>query len=445
MLSLVLVLAVSYSGPEIKVLVMIYAIWLILKKDAGALPALAVIISFLSNSYVIYFAMMALAILNYNEIRNYRVHKLLLVLLIFLPLVIFRSFSNIIVLNLKPGLVLNQFELYFSMFSFFYGVLILKTFNKKVMKALILTFCILYLSNFLKVINSDFMLLRLTFYIIPFSAGCLSFFLFNKSRKSFVYLSICMTILWHSVIFTASTFTIYLTSLFTLILSFFYYKRMNAILLRTTGVLAFIVVFLLMAYAITGFRENDYSQLRVMSMSDITSIESLTNRIKMKLFDDRAPLWVGTWNEIIHSKDLWPPQKVKEIQTVRRTGKGIEFEFHSHNIYLELMRTNGIIMGAAVSIILIFFSLSGRKVFSVQNIDPLFIVFIATSISTIIIGAFTGIYILLSAYAGFGLTIVGVAFATYKINTQSVKTYTPPKKILFIRSLNPQFKSTPLL
>jgi hypothetical protein len=43
-----------------------------------------------------------------------------------------------------------------------------------------------------------------------------------------------------------------------------------------------------------------------------------------------------------------------------------------------------------------------------------------------VIGAFTGIYVLLSTYAAFGLTIVGVAFAAYKAHRKLVKTFVLP-------------------
>jgi len=426
-LSFALVFIVSYGGGEIiKSLIMIYAIWLTLKKDARFLPAITVIISFLSNSYVIYLAMIVLAIRNYKEIKYYRIHNLLVILLLFLPLVIYQSLYNVVFHNLKTGLVLNQFQLYFSMFSFFYGVLIIKTFTKKVMRVLILTLFLLYIINFFPGIILDVILVRLTFYIIPFSASCLSYYLFNKRKNYYGYIFIGMLIVFYSgIVIESSTFTIYLTAILAFILPSLYFMRLRTILVRTTGIFSFIIVFSLMAYAITGFKENNYSQFRGMTMYEaFSSFESLSNRVLMKLFEDRAPIWAGTWDGIINSRELLPPKKVNEIKAIHRKGLNKKFEYHSHNIYLELIRTNGIIMGVAVSIIFVLFSLLGRKVFSIHNIDPLFIVLISTSISTMIIGSFTGIYFLSSTYAAFGLTIVGVAFAISRKNhTPIVKIY----------------------
>jgi hypothetical protein len=195
-----------------------------------------------------------------------------------------------------------------------------------------------------------------------------------------------------------------------------YFKKKFISLRIATGSIAYIVLFLLLIFAITGFEKYDYSAYIDMTIKEVNSFESLSNRIGMKFFDDRAPIWIGVWEDIVYEKNWLPPFKVTEIKAVTRTFKKVNFEFHAHNTYLELIRSNGIIMGLVLTTILIYFSLLGRKIFTLPNVDPLFIVFAVASIASLIIGSFTGIFVLLSTYAIFVLSIIGVAYAVFKMS-----------------------------
>lgn len=402
---------------------MLYAVWLVMKRDAGSLPALAVISSYMSNAFIIYFAVIVLSGINYKKLKSFGLHIVFIFLLLLLPYVLYQSGLKIFGLNMKAGLALNQFQLYFSLFVFFYGVLIMESFDRKVMQVSLLTLVLLYIFSTFDLSKFGVSIIRLNFFTIPFFGAFLAYYFYSnvKGKKS-VHILIGAGIILSSVILTTTTFTIYLTTLFAFIIARMYFKRKFKSLRIVTGTLAFVVVLILLFYAITGFEKNDYSDYLGVSMEEVNSIESLTNRIGMKFFDDRAPIWVGVWENILYEKNWWIPMDVKEIQVqVRGKIKTVEFEFHSHNIYLEFLRTNGIIMGLTLSLIFIYFSLLGRKVFLIPNADPMFIVFVAASISTMILGSFTGIYVLLSNYAVFAMSIVGMAFAFYKKSISAIR------------------------
>lgn len=433
-ISLALIPVILYAPPVVKLLVMLYAVWLIFTKDAGALPAIAIISSYLSNSYVIFFAFILISIINYNTLKKYGVHIIFIVLMLFLPFVAFQSGVKIFTFNMKSGLVLNQFQLYFSMFAFFYGILIKETFSKKVMMAYFITLILLYLLNFANLISPDFFMVRLTFYIIPFFGAFLSYYFFGRGKKvHVVYLLIGILIILTSLILTDSTFTIYLTTFFAFVISTMYYNKKFKILYRSLGLPAFLVVFLLISYAITEFEVNDYSSYKDLEMSDINSFESLSNRMKMKFFDDRAPIWVGVWEDIIYDMNWLPPTVVSEIKVATRIDKEIDFDFHAHNVYLELLRTNGIIMGIVLSIIFVIFVLLARKIYLLPGVNSLFIVFISAALSSMIIGAITGIYVLLATFAPFVITIIGLAYAMSQNNLK--------EKLIVLQSINKKVKS----
>jgi hypothetical protein len=396
---------------------MLYSVWLVLKRDAGSIPALAIIATYMSNAFIIYFAIIALALINFKKLKSFGVHQLFILLLIFFPYILYLAGLKIFVLGEKFGLALNQFHLYLSMFAFFYGILIVESFSKKVMQASMLTLVLLYLLSYYSEFNPIFPLARLNFYTIPFFGAFFAYFLFSNGKgKQSAYFLIGIGILLSSFIFTATTFTIYFSSLFAFVLASMYFKNKFISLRITTGSIAYIVLLLLLIFAITGFEKYDYSAYRDMSMKEVNSFETLSNRIGMKFFDDRAPIWVGVWEDIVYEKNWLPPFNVPKIKAVTRTFNKVDFEFHAHNTFLELIRSNGIIMGLVLSAILIYFSLLGRKIFTLPNVDPLLIVFAVASIASLIIGSFTGIFVLLSTYAIFVLSIIGVAYAVFKMS-----------------------------
>ena len=409
----------SYNMAALKLLFMIYAIWLTSKKDAYYLPALVVICSFLTSSYIVYLTMIVMSVINFKTIKQYNLQFILVILLMLLPFTAFFTITRLFTLGLssseiKTGAIINQFQLYFTLFSFFYGILIFKSIDRHVIKALIITFVITIFSIIIIRSFSDLRIPRLLFFIIPLFLGSFSYILFNRRSKGlYFYFVVSIILIIQSILTSGGTFTLLTTSLFVILLSTLYYKNKLHLLMKITGAAPFIVMLVLLWYSISNFGIIDYSIYRGMEMKDITSFESLYNRFLMKFFEDRASLWSSSWSQIVLDKNWLPPLKVVDIQYTNRFNKTSDFEFHSHNILLELIRNFGFIMGGTLSIIYAYFIILGRKIFSIPNINPIFVMLIATAVSTMIIGGMTGIFVLLPSYAVLGLSLLSVAYAHY--------------------------------
>lgn len=409
-ISVILIPFIIYGDDLMKYIILAYTAYLVIKMNAESLPALAIISSYLSSFYLIYFLFIIISILKFKKIKSVNFHVYLIILLIFLPLVLVYSFFQMYVFGKSIGVSFNQFGLYLSMFSFFYGIIISGTLNKNIINTSIYALIILYLLNYANIFYVDFSFNRLTFFVIPFFVAYLGYYFYHKKKMLYKgFLLICSFGVLATAIITNLTFTIYLTSIFSLLIVIFYYKNKHRVIKNISGVYAFILIFVMMIYSLATFREYDFSDYDRNNLTEINLFEDIRIKAQMKLFDDRAPIWSSVWNNIVNNPNLLPPFEIGTIQIVRTGEEDKEFDYHSHNLYLEFLRTNGIVMGFGETIIFVMMILSSRRLLIVKNVYPLLIILTSTAISTMIIGGMTGIYVLISTFAPFVFTILGIS------------------------------------
>lgn len=414
--SFLLIPAYLYAGATVKAILLIYPIFLVLSKDAAYLPSIIVQVSYMSNSYPVYFFMLVLSIINYRKIKYLKIHKILIILLICLPLVIYYSGYNFLIHGQKIGLVLNQFGFYFSLYAFFYGTLISDSFDNKVTKSLIITLFLLSIVNIITNKVAGILQIRLIFFILPLLFSLILYYIISKKIlyiHYFFYLSIIISTLIMTFNFKETTFTIIFTILYSLILIVLYFRRENKTLYNITGIGAYIILFLMVSLTVLYNNKNNLIKYKSISMAEIESFEDISLRFKYKFFEDRGKLWASSWQQIKENKNWTPPLIIEHIKLRYGRDNVQEFEYHSHNVYIEFLRTNGIILGVVLSLIFIKISLLGRKILKLKQFDSYFIVLVSVSISSLIVGSITGIYPLLSSFAICGLSIPGVAYAKY--------------------------------
>jgi len=408
---------VIYGSAYIKLVFLFYPIWLIFKKDAAAIPALIVLVSFMSNSYAIYFSIIILAIINFKTLKENKVSLFFIILIVFLPYIIYLIINKIYVKDEVAGLAINQFQLYFSLFAFFYGILVVETMNKKVLFTIVWALFICFFINFFYGYIPNLPYARNSFFLFPF-AGALIISVINGFRfdNYLIYTIIGLVVIAFGVLTLDTTFTILLSILLSFSICSLYLRNKNLIIKVLTGYFIFIFSISIVAYAISEYNGVDYSEYKTLKMSDIKTVEELFNRFKMKLFEDRAPIWNGVFESIIRDKQLLIPEKVKEIEIVTKSDTILDFDFHSHNLYLEFVRLNGIILGICFSLIFTIFVVFGNRIYQLKNIDSLFIIIVSSSIGTTVIGSFSGVFVLFSNFAILNMTILGVSYATYNIH-----------------------------
>jgi len=398
----------------IKFIILIYAIYLVLKKKAEYLPALMVISTFTTNSYFILLAMAVVAALNYNVLRGAKVQYLFLFLLLFILYIGYQIISMMASSSTKIGIIMSQYEYYFSLFAFFYGIILMKSFNKKVLNAAFVALILLAVINLLKPYIDNLQTVRLVFYIFPLFSLLLIYGVYTNNRMLSMPQVLLLFLITISFFLNGLTFTLLLSLLLSIYLAYLYFKRKGMFLFRFTGYPIYIFLTISMIYTISTFDKSDFSAYKNIKMTEITSFESLGDRFKMKLFEDRGPIWAGVWMSIVTRPQWMPPESVESIKVVNKFGgKDIDFEFHTHNIFLDIIRENGLIFGASFIFVYVRILLLARKVVFISEINPLFMLLVLNAISCMIIGSFTGVYVLLTTFSIFIMALLGIAYAAY--------------------------------
>ncbi|HON17712.1 MAG TPA: hypothetical protein PK990_00920, partial [Salinivirgaceae bacterium] len=383
--------------------------YLVFSKDAFAIPALSIIVSFISNAYIVYLGFLLISLLNFKKLHKIGVHILFLALIIPLPFIVYKVYQNFTLYQMGIGNSIDQFQLYLSFFSFFYGIIVAPTITPQKTQAIIVMLLLVLGFQIIQVFEYKVPVIRLIFSSIPLVAAYLAGRNRLAGNRKFIMNFFLWIILIYLFLFTETTFTLLLTSLFCYYLSRIYFLGRYKQISFLTGVPIFLLIFLFMIYAITSYKEKDYREYKKVRMSEIKSVEMLLNRARMKIFEDRSPLWSGAINTL---KDYtWGiPQTIPKILLEKdENKKEQEFAYHSHNIFLELPRTLGLLFGTLTSLIFIMIALKTRKYLTSKHDEFNFNILTLSSVTSLIIGSFSGIYPLLFTFAGTTLTICGMA------------------------------------
>lgn len=424
LVSFALIPALIYGGITLKAIILLYAVYLVLLKDSAYLPALIVLASYMTNAFPLYFAMIGLSALNFKLYRKYRLQTILVMLMIFLPVAVYYSTLQIITFNQKAGLAIGQFQFYLSMFAFFYGILISKSFDNRTIKALGITFFLLYFVNVLTKQLAEVSTVRLIFFIIPFFfAGLIYLLIQRKINLTITLIIIAISAVLLTFDIGNATFTIVFLVVFSSVIVYLYLRNRIHFVSRLTGVGMYFVMGIAIVLAIVLHQRYGERSDRFDVMQEANPLKEFSSRLQTKYFEDRGALWASSWEQIKREKNWQPPINIKKINLHLGSGRSKELEYHSHNVFLELLRSNGIIMGFIVSIILIIISLRARKVFEIKDLNPYFIIMASVSIAGLLIGTMTGIYPLLPSFAICGLGIPGIAYGLYcELNDNSIET-----------------------
>lgn len=396
---------------SVRLIAAAYATFLVLRKDANSLPGLCILGSYLPNAYIIYFIIIALSIWNIKALQNFKVLNLFLILLLILPVVIYYIYSTVSLGKMSTGNAINQFQYYFSLFAFFYGVLIYKTINRTVFVGLFIVFIFLHALNVSDGLLLDSNINRLFFFIVPYLFVLWLTFLGSLWQLRFALLFLLIGILILTTInFDDSTFTILLSVLYASALYFLVKKRLTVVLKVITGPIMFAGLIAIVFYTIVNADLVEFDR-NLVEMADINSYADLFTRFTQKWFVDRGTLWAGAWRDIV-ARDSYLPASVTENIVLQIDKREIEFGYHSHNIFLDLIRNNGYIIGVILSFVFIRFNILGAKVLFLNISEKFILVMFMVTIANNLVGGVTGIFVLLNSYAlvGIGLTGVGHAY-----------------------------------
>lgn len=397
LLSILLVIASVFGGVAGKGIALAFGVWLVHQKKVEYFPLILLSTAFLSTAYILYFQMFLLTLTNYKIIKYYKQTTLFKVFVMMMGAFTIFSMIKFNETDNNLGNSLESYSFVLAIAPFFYALILRGNYNIKVFfRRLFYTLVFILLLNIIfKELNPEFTSTRLVFYIFPFLLVMIISHIIEKNIPKLIFLIFLLIISLQG-----TTFTIILTAL--MVLLFLYISKF-----LTLKKLLPILFFLIPINAIVNFKSVDYSQYGDLKMMEINNYDDLKNRLGMKLYEDRAPIWFAAWQTIVNNPHLQPPLDPPKFTIEVRGNKETEWDYHSHNLFLESILRLGWIVGSLVSIVFIVINM---KAFNYLNFtkNKFILSFFLTAIMSNLVGSQTGIFPLLLDFAFFSMGLIGL-------------------------------------
>ncbi len=409
-----------FGGIIFKIFIIPYVVWMVNKRSSIFFPALCIhLVTETMIMYVIYTTAAYVCIKNFHEISKYRVRGLFIALLLITILI----FGFWVTLYYKYDIPFNdsvvRLNLFIPLYSFFYGLLISKDINKEVVNSVFGVLLILFILHVTNMVKG-----RVFFFEIPLwcSASALWFLTRKGRRKNRLVLWISLLFLvWYFASIGNSTFTIFLSVALSVIFSLIYFKKHTAFFARYFGIMACTFIGGLMTWGIMSYKTQDITGPVDDKNINLTSEKAFISRLEFKIFEDRAPYWAGGFEQIVTELNWLPPVEVNSVTGTYKDQSEFETAFGAHNLYLDVVRTNGIISGVVIIFLFVSFMIMSIRLFTVQHIHPRLVVLISTTASVLLMGSIAGTFPILPP---FGLLSLGLAGVGYGISRNPAKTIT---------------------
>lgn len=405
-IGLLCLIGYKYGGSAFEIIIIPYVVWMVFKKSSIYLPALSIhLITGNSVMYVIYAAITTVTVLNYKGLSKYRLTWLMNLLLLITPVML--VFLASLIINYKTDFkAYVRLGPFFTLFSFFYGMLLSYDMNKKVIRALLWLMLIYFFIHL-----SEWLQIRLIFFAIPLWCSLFLIFLYSqKENKLFAIISLGV-LAFYLVTFNKSTLTIFLSIVISSVFSVMYFRDSKILTTRFFRIIPFALIAFIMLWGVSRF--YDYKPTSISSEDEMVIFEpgKLVDRFEFKLMADRAPFWAAGIKQIIDDANLLPPIILNDIKGEFGNKREFEITFGSHNLYIEVLRYFGLIPGAFVILVFISIVIKTMQIYSFTNLSPLLVVLVSTALAANIVGSITGLYPIQPEFALFSLAFTGVIYA----------------------------------
>jgi len=310
--------------------------------------------------------------------------------------------------------VLNPLTYYLGIFAFYYGILIS---NKLTKRSYTAVFVILAMVVIIQVWGLSAQSLRFYFFALP-AIAALTIYLVTKFMLQAVPFGIVGLglICLFSFIFNLGSST------FTLIFSVFYTSMLLFIKLSAFGrtlysawVFAVIGCLIVAAMVFTSAATSaqNLKGYNDKQKFDVSDSDAWRQRLVFKAFGDRVPVWNGAWKQIQEDDNILPPinSNAFEIKTAR--GDQVEIEFGAHNLFLELIRTYGFLIGLVISLCFIWIITLGGRLLRIPNENIYLLVTAACVFAVGLIGSMFGQFPLMLTFSFLNIGFAGVTFGRY--------------------------------
>lgn len=406
----------KYLGEAFNYFIAPYILYMVWSKKSEYYPALIIHISPGSIiSFLILCSVLLLTIQNYRVWKKFKIRHIFILSLLPLPIFLWQTIDRLFIQNVGLVKSMTPLDMYLGVFPFFYGILLSRKINFEVWKGI---FYVLFFSLGIEFLKLEAYSVRVRFLALPALVSLAIFIMLFRGKQIGRDLKV-ITIL-SLLYFVSKINNISLTILGTVGISSLmvigYRWKVVTIPKLFSSKWAFIVTILLVYLAVNNqnkFRSeealnHDYSSF------DISDIDMLRSRLYKKTFDDRAPLWLAVWRNVTAEKKFLPPMNLKEyrIENLYESEHGINLG--AHNVFLELLRQFGIIIGPIIGLIFILIVINAGRVLFLRGGTNSFLVISASSVVAIgVIGGMTGQYPLIITFSLLFSGLAGICYGAY--------------------------------
>jgi hypothetical protein len=409
-LAFLLLLAFQNLGELFKFIVAPYIFYMVWSENPRYFPALMV--NSAGGSTIAIFILISCFLLTLKYFKQITsMFNIWLLILSFLPapILFYQTLYRFYVLDFNFVDSVIPLGFYVGIFPFFYGLRMSKKFSRKNLKVIFISLIFVYIFNLLN-ISSSLRITAISFALFAVIGGIFVLPFKTKIKLSYYYkiagiLAIVLVLsgfyeikfhLLGSIILSFIIIILYMWKQ-KILLEFFVKKR---IILLSLIIITYVIT-QTYNYSSNKFNVSDFSY------TDITTYPQF---IAYKAIGDRGVIWNAVWKKSMHARYWVPPLVVDDISFISLDRKKIEVTFGAHNLFLELLRQYGLIIGPIISIIYISMLIYLGRIFF-KRIKNHYILFLAATIFGIgIVVGLTGMYTLMINFSFLFMGLTGILY-----------------------------------
>lgn len=415
--SLLLLPLLANAGSFIHIILLPVVFYMIWSEKLDYFPGLIILL--ISESFIIWvilFCCFVVVVVKWKRFFYSELRRLWLLSFIPLPFLSWVVYSRIGELNYTLVNGIYPLQYYLGLFPFFYGVLIVRNLKNYHLVGILMVLFISFIINISGIYEQT---VRIIFFAIPLLITfCIVDFIRKPSSSANIIiriLSIVVLIIW--VFINANTLTILGSIFFAVVIAL--NKKYSPVGLTRffTSIWPFVITIIFVAITIKvvpSYRPNrirfQETDNRNMGYSDTGNI---LERIKAKSFSDRGPIWSSVWLEVTNGKNILPQVEYRDLKMIGRKGQIRYNAIQAHNIFLELLRRYGIVIGFIIGFLYISFIIKSGMIFRVNELNSYLLSISSSVFSVGVVGGMTGQYVLMPAFSFLFMGLAGICYESY--------------------------------
>jgi hypothetical protein len=408
----------SYSGLLYSLIIAPIIFLMIWSRKVEYFPGIAIhLFAETTSMYIILLSCLVLTLFQWRFWMRTKIKWLFLLVLIPIPILIWHTYVRYFMMDIKLVDSITKLGFFLGIFPFFYGFLLAKKIDREILFGIIF---VLLLSIFLNSIGYRGILIRIIFFAVP---ALITFAIIGKFSQLIsgfqILLKVSAILIFVSyfIFLNTTTLTVFLSVLLSVLLAYIKKKNFDKWVNILSPRITFIVTILLVGWLAittdsTRFSGNvdpnkDLTTLRFTNFNDIA------DRLSYKTFGDRAPIWRGVWLDIVAQNNILPPLKSKSYEVTGLSGGHSESDIAAHNIFLELLRNYGYIVGLIIGFAYIVQIVLAGSLLRLPINDTLLISIVSSVAIVGTFGGMTGQFTMMPSFSFLFMGLAGILYGLF--------------------------------